>query len=74
MGTLLGPAAKLDGPSLELTMLDLEEKHKYLVQGIRGVRQNTPVLFLTGRNEPCPCGKGQKYKRCCMPGAVRRVK
>ncbi|WP_100918340.1 SEC-C metal-binding domain-containing protein [Candidatus Thiodictyon syntrophicum] len=19
----------------------------------------------TGRNEPCPCGSGQKYKRCC---------
>jgi hypothetical protein len=18
-----------------------------------------------GRNEPCPCGSGQKYKRCC---------
>ncbi|GJM09254.1 MAG: hypothetical protein DHS20C11_15300 [Lysobacteraceae bacterium] len=20
----------------------------------------------TGRNEPCPCGSGKKYKRCCM--------
>lgn len=20
-----------------------------------------------GRNEPCPCGSGKKYKRCCMP-------
>jgi hypothetical protein len=19
-----------------------------------------------GRNEPCPCGSGKKYKRCCM--------
>ncbi len=19
----------------------------------------------TGRNDPCPCGSGQKYKRCC---------
>ena len=19
-----------------------------------------------GRNEPCPCGSGQKYKNCCM--------
>jgi uncharacterized protein YecA (UPF0149 family) len=18
-----------------------------------------------GRNEPCPCGSGKKYKRCC---------
>ena len=19
-----------------------------------------------GRNEPCPCGSGKKYKNCCM--------
>jgi preprotein translocase subunit SecA len=19
-----------------------------------------------GRNQPCPCGSGQKYKKCCM--------
>lgn len=21
-----------------------------------------------GRNEPCPCGSGIKYKKCCIPG------
>jgi uncharacterized protein YecA (UPF0149 family) len=21
-----------------------------------------------GRNEPCPCGSGKKYKRCCLLG------
>ena len=20
-----------------------------------------------GRNEPCPCGSGRKYKHCCLP-------
>ncbi|MGD0919817.1 MAG: SEC-C metal-binding domain-containing protein [Thermodesulfobacteriota bacterium] len=20
----------------------------------------------TGRNDPCPCGSGLKYKRCCL--------
>ena len=24
----------------------------------------------TGRNDPCPCGSGKKYKRCC--GLVTR--
>jgi tetratricopeptide (TPR) repeat protein len=24
----------------------------------------------TGRNEPCPCGSGMKYKRCCGSAAV----
>jgi hypothetical protein len=23
----------------------------------------------TGRNDPCPCGSGQKYKRCCLARA-----
>lgn len=21
---------------------------------------------VTGRNDPCPCGSGRKYKKCCM--------
>jgi len=23
-----------------------------------------------GRNEPCPCGSGKKYKRCCLLGGT----
>ena len=23
-----------------------------------------------GRNEPCPCGSGKKYKRCCLTKGV----
>ena len=23
-----------------------------------------------GRNDPCPCGSGKKYKRCCGGAAV----
>jgi uncharacterized protein YecA (UPF0149 family) len=22
-----------------------------------------------GRNEPCPCGSGKKYKKCCGAGS-----
>jgi len=25
------------------------------------MRQSSKV----GRNDPCPCGSGKKYKRCC---------
>ncbi len=28
----------------------------------RTVRNDTPKV---GRNEPCPCGSGKKYKHCC---------
>lgn len=29
---------------------------------------DTPIInqIKTGRNEPCPCGSGKKYKKCCM--------
>ena len=26
-----------------------------------------------GRNEPCPCGSGKKYKKCCMLGQTAAV-
>lgn len=27
----------------------------------------------TGRNEPCPCGSGKKYKQCCLPKDQERA-
>ncbi|WP_421295616.1 SEC-C metal-binding domain-containing protein [Aeromonas sp. 604534] len=24
------------------------------------------ALLKIGRNEPCPCGSGKKYKQCCL--------
>lgn len=26
-----------------------------------------------GRNDPCPCGSGKKYKKCCMDNSIRKV-
>jgi hypothetical protein len=31
----------------------------------RTVRRDGPKV---GRNDPCPCGSNQKYKRCCYLG------
>ncbi|MCI0659165.1 MAG: SEC-C domain-containing protein, partial [Acidobacteria bacterium] len=25
-----------------------------------------------GRNAPCPCGSGKKYKKCCLPASSGR--
>jgi len=25
------------------------------------------VVAEVGRNDPCPCGSGRKFKKCCMP-------
>jgi len=30
-------------------------------EGLRPVVRNIPKV---GRNEPCPCGSGKKYKKC----------
>ncbi len=38
--------------------------------GIRGEAQKNIEIFKnmknTGRNDPCPCGSGLKYKKCCI--------
>ena len=34
---------------------DLTKQHRSLA----------PRTTMTGRNEPCPCGSGRKYKQCC---------
>jgi hypothetical protein len=34
----------------------------------RRKRQTRRVDHKPGRNEPCSCGSGKKYKRCCGAG------
>jgi len=29
-------------------------------------------MAMTGRNRPCPCGSGKKYKLCCLPADEQR--
>src|ERR1700721_2723068 len=34
--------------------------------GCAGMSTQTPALRMkTQRNDPCPCGSGKKYKKCC---------
>lgn len=35
------------------------------------LRRSEPPLYLAGRNDPCPCGSGLKFKRCCI-GKTRK--
>ena len=56
-------------------MLEIREESAqslpYVIKGIHDfwkVRRQPPNLVRrpkVGRNEPCPCGSGRKYKRCC---------
>jgi uncharacterized protein len=36
------------------------------VQARREQRGKIDPFPKTGRNEPCPCGSGKKYKKCCL--------
>ena len=51
-----------------------QEEKKYLrplpSQPFKMVQPDSKVIDLStrtevGRNSPCPCGSGKKYKRCC---------
>lgn len=49
----------------DATFARLDGKWLYVdgdVHGQEPYRRETPR---TGRNEPCPCGSGKKYKKCC---------
>jgi hypothetical protein len=41
-----------------------------LLDDLSGVDRPVPYVSAgkTGRNEPCPCGSGKKYKKCCGKG------
>jgi uncharacterized protein len=46
-----------------------------LIQALYGIRREAPSdseIYRSldrnvGRNDPCPCGSGKKYKKCCLP-------
>jgi uncharacterized protein len=40
------------------------------VQRIPRPATRMPSTPKTGRNDPCPCGSGRKYKKCCMGKVV----
>ena len=41
---------------------DEEDKTQYFYSGSKPFVHTTPKV---GRNDPCPCGSGKKYKKCC---------
>ncbi len=37
--------------------------HHHIHRPIAPFVRSSPKI---GRNDPCPCGSGKKYKKCCM--------
>ncbi len=43
----------------------LKEEGKWFYFEGKAVSQNPVIDKKVSRNEPCPCGSGKKYKKCC---------
>lgn len=49
---------------LEGLMGSLKSPYEYWE--VEVVREKNPEFARIGRNDPCPCGSGKKFKHCCM--------
>jgi hypothetical protein len=43
-------------------------KETFMEAGSAKVKPITTAGSKIGRNDPCPCGSGKKYKKCCQDG------
>ncbi|RIW31851.1 hypothetical protein D3H55_14610 [Bacillus salacetis] len=53
---------KIDHPGLHHIKMSLIEKEDQFRQTFPPAENENKV----GRNDPCPCGSGKKYKKCCL--------
>ena len=76
---MIDPAKRAE---LGIHVADLHGAHEELPASVAGLyaywrdfeeqvaaRRSSPGGAKPGRNDPCPCGSGQKYKRCCGAAA-----
>lgn len=61
-------AMRRDHPDFETFLVERQKRLQYLYEKGKDIAPVAPVRRASakiGRNEPCPCGSGKKYKRCC---------
>jgi uncharacterized protein YecA (UPF0149 family) len=46
---------------------DQEQVPQRKLSSVRTFRRDAPKV---GRNEPCPCGSGKKFKHCCAEATL----
>ena len=46
---------------------DIREQQDRAIAGSQGAERPQPIerAMRVGRNDPCPCGSGKKFKKCC---------
>ena len=57
----------------ELPAVERQSSLRGRIKGTLQGAESFPVQFVKakkiGRNDPCPCGSGKKYKKCCGKNA-----
>lgn len=61
---------ELDAETAQLAKRKAELDRMFSTKGFRGFKgtqksHSNPNPNKAGRNDPCPCGSGKKYKKCC---------
>jgi preprotein translocase subunit SecA len=58
--------ARTEG-TVDTVELNRNQSSSQALSGARVAKRKAahPTGSKTGRNEPCPCGSGKKYKKCC---------
>jgi uncharacterized protein YchJ len=57
-----------ENDSLDDDSEDLDESDDYY-DNYDEIKESLPIINQNkkiGRNDPCPCGSGKKYKKCCL--------
>jgi uncharacterized protein len=50
----------------QLSALRQQQQSRELEMTSGTMSERKPSIQKPGRNDPCPCGSGRKYKKCCM--------
>ena len=57
---------QVDYPKITEWKNGLLEKERAAVERQKEISRETAKRANIGRNDPCPCGSGKKYKKCCL--------
>ena len=62
-----GPVQMKFGPNILRSIENGETDGHELIDAIekKGIQVAAETKREVGRNDPCPCGSGKKYKNCC---------
>jgi hypothetical protein len=71
LGTLVESAEMLGGPLPADLQAGVDRWFAEWEQMRKRVSSSPTARRKIGRNEPCPCGSGKKYKRCCIDAKDR---